>query len=70
MIPSSSSFLIGKTKLLGLGKRRTEKLDFSRAETFKNSLIMIVWMVSIARSEISCFQSKTINVFLLSTKYT
>ena len=49
MIPSSSSFLIGKTKPLGLGKRRTGKLDFSKANTFKNSSIMIVWMVSVTR---------------------
>lgn len=44
MIAWSSSFLVGKTKLLGLGKRKTGKLDFSTAKTFKNSLIMIVWM--------------------------
>ena len=49
MIRSSSSFLIGQIKLLGLGKRRTGKLDFSKANTFKNGLIMIVWMVSVTR---------------------
>ena len=69
MIRSSSSFLIGKIKLLGLGKRRTGKLDFSKAKTFKNGLIMIVWMVSVTRfvlffSERSCIERKTKNIFL------
>ena len=71
MILLSSSFLIGKTKLLGLGKRRTGKLDFSKANTFKNSLFMIVWMVSITRfvlffPKISFIGSNTNNVSVLS----
>ena len=53
MIRSRSFFLIAKTKLLGLGRRRTGKLDFSKANTFKNSLIMIVWIVSVTRFVLS-----------------